>query len=342
MNGYELNKIAAAVLLSGTIAMSISLGMSALYKEGEEHASAEPKRGYSIAGAETADAGAAVAAAVDTGPVDILPFLQTVDLKKGEELLKRCTSCHTFEKGGPNRVGPNQWAIVGSKFAHKEDYAYSDALKALHETKVWGFQEMSDFLENPKKYLPGNKMAFAGIKKPEDRANLIAYINTLSDNPLPIPKVDPAAAKPAEAPAVAPTDPTAPPADGATPAAAPKANINELLKTADLKLGEQLLKRCTSCHTFEKGGPNRVGPNQWGVVGGDFAHVADFKYSDALKALHGQKKWTFEELDAFLENPRKHLPGNKMAFAGIRKPEERAALIAYINTLSDNPLPLPK
>jgi cytochrome c len=339
MNGLELNKIAAAILLAGTIAMTISLGMEGLYKGGEGHGGEEPKRGYSIAGAGEVTGTTEVAAA--SGPVDILPFLQTVDLKKGEELVKRCTSCHSFEKGGPNKVGPNQWGIIGSMFGHKEDYSYSDALKAEHGKKTWGFQEMSDFLENPKKYLPGTKMAYAGIKKPEDRANLIAYLNTLSDKPLAIPKVDPAAAKPAEAAAA----PATTPADGAAPAApaeAPKADINALLKTADLKLGEQLIKRCTSCHSFEKGGPNRVGPNQWGVVGGDFGHVEGFSYSDAIKALHGQKKWTFAELDAFLENPKKYLPGTKMSFAGIKKPEERAALIAYLNTLSDKPLPLPK
>jgi cytochrome c len=336
MQNLEMNKIAAAILLAGVIGMSISIITESLHG-GHESGEHEAKRGYTIEGAETA--AAETGAAVATGPVDILPYLQTVDLKAGEALVKRCTSCHSFEKGGANKVGPNQWGIVGSQHAHKDDYTYSDALKAMHDKK-WGFQEMSDFLENPKKYVAGTKMAYAGLKKPEERANLIAYLNTLSDSPLPIPKVDPAATKPAE-PAAAPADGATPPtAPAAAPAASGPVDILPFMKTADLKLGEQLLKRCTSCHTFDKGGPNRVGPNQYGVVGGGYGHAEGFNYSDIIKAQHGKKNWDFQELSNFLENPKKYLPGTRMAFAGLKKPEERAALIAYMNTLSDKPLPI--
>lgn len=177
-NSFELNKIAGAILLAGFIAMTSGLISEALYHGTVgEHATKEEKRGYTIAGAE--DTGSEHAAPKEEEkPVDIGPLMAGADAKAGEAVLKKCTSCHTFDKGGKDGVGPNQWGLIGSHFGHKEGYAYSEALKAMKDKK-WGFQELSDFLANPKKYIPGNKMSFAGIKNPQDRANLIAYLNTL-------------------------------------------------------------------------------------------------------------------------------------------------------------------
>ena len=135
------------------------------------------KRGYQIACAEEAGTDAAAPATPET-PVDIAPFMAAADVAAGEQQLKKCTACHTLDKGGKNGVGPNQWGLVGSNFGHMDGYAYSDAIKAKHSEK-WTEQALSEFLANPKKYIPGNKMSFAGMKKPEDRANLIAYLNTL-------------------------------------------------------------------------------------------------------------------------------------------------------------------
>ncbi len=186
-SGLEMNKIAAAVLLAGIIAMVAGIASEALYRGGlGEHAEGEHKRGYTIAGAESAgDTGGAPKE--DEKPVDILPLLAKADIKAGEAASKKCTSCHTLDKGGKNGIGPNQWGLVGSHFGHMEGFAYSSALAAMKDKK-WGFQELSDFLANPKKYIPGNKMSFAGMKNPQDRANLIAYLNTLSDKPLALPK----------------------------------------------------------------------------------------------------------------------------------------------------------
>jgi cytochrome c len=177
--GLEMNKVAAAVLLAGIIAMVSGLLSEGLYHGSiGGHKDAHAKRGYSIAGAEEEGAGAATASAEPEKPVDIAPFMAKADAAAGKAQLAKCTACHTFDKGGKNGVGPNQWALVGSHFGHADGYAYSDAIKAMKDKK-WDAQTLSDFLANPKKYIPGNKMAFAGIKKPEDRANLIAYLSTL-------------------------------------------------------------------------------------------------------------------------------------------------------------------
>lgn len=112
------------------------------------------------------------------------------------------------------------------------------------------------------------------------------------------------------------------------------------LASADVARGENAAKKCIACHSLDKGGPNKVGPNLWNVYMNEHAHTEGFSYSAAMKSEQGQ--WTAEALDKFLTNPRAAIKGTSMAFAGIRRPEERADVIAYLATLSDNPKPLPK
>lgn len=179
MSGIELNKIAASVLLAGLIAMVSGLVAEGLYSEGESE-----KRGFKVEVA--AEQGSGSAPAAEQKPVDIAPFLAKADLKQGEQLLGRCASCHTFKKGEPNGVGPNQYGLVGRKMATEAGFNYSDAMKSKGGT--WDFQSLSEFLTSPQKFVPGTRMAYAGMKKPEERAALIAYINqTFSDSPLPLP-----------------------------------------------------------------------------------------------------------------------------------------------------------
>jgi cytochrome c len=117
-------------------------------------------------------------------------------------------------------------------------------------------------------------------------------------------------------------------------------SIEQLLAKADVGRGENAAKKCAACHTFNKGGRNLVGPNLWGVVGRPKASEAGFNYSAAMKAKGGN--WTIDELNQFINNPRGYVPGTNMTFAGVQRGSERADVIAYLNTLSDNPSPLPK
>jgi cytochrome c len=129
---------------------------------------------------------------------------------------------------------------------------------------------------------------------------------------------------------------------GGGPAAAPAADdpLPQRLAKAEVGRGENSAKKCQSCHTFDKGGRNLVGPNLWGVVGRAKAAVQGFNYSAAMKAKGGN--WTPEELDAYLQNPKAMVPGTNMNFAGIPRGSERADLITFLNSKSDNPVQLPK
>lgn len=188
MDGFELNKIAGAILLAGVTAMSISMVVGGLYGE-QLHHGEEPKRGYQI---EVAEESSSSGAAVEEAPVDIAQYFAQASVEKGQSLTKACAACHGFDEGGAHKVGPNLWNIVGQKLAHHTDYSYSNAM-ASHGGE-WDYQSLSLFLEKPKKFVPGTKMAYAGMKKPEDRASLILYLHSLSNSPLPLPE-PPAAAE---------------------------------------------------------------------------------------------------------------------------------------------------
>ena len=137
------------------------------------------------------------------------------------------------------------------------------------------------------------------------------------------------------------------PLPGGEAAAAPKQEAPKaetplpvLLASADAKKGEQLAKVCTACHDFAKGGVAKVGPPLWGVVGRPVATIAGFNYSDSIKAIGGD--WTFEKLAHWIANPKVMASGTKMAYPGERDPLKDADILAYLQTLSDNPVPFPK
>lgn len=165
----EQNKILAAILVAGIIAM-----LAGFVAHLVVHPHALEENAFKIEGVVAAMPGNATAAPAEAEPINDL--LVTANATQGEKISKVCASCHTFDKGGPHRVGPNLSGIVGAKHAHAGDYAYSDAMKA--SSGNWDTDSLNKFLWSPKKFIPGTKMSFAGLKKPEDRAALIKWLQT--------------------------------------------------------------------------------------------------------------------------------------------------------------------
>jgi len=131
---------------------------------------------------------------------------------------------------------------------------------------------------------------------------------------------------------------TEPPAGGGT-TAPQEEPIEQLLAKATPEKGASIAKKCLACHDFAKGGPNKVGPNLYGIVNRDRATHEGFSYTAAMKGKGG--KWTFDDLNKFIANPKGFVPGTAMGFAGIPKDGERADVIDYLRTLADSPVPLP-
>ena len=174
-----VNKVAGAVLCAGLLAMSSGFISEQIY-----HPTLLEKPAFAIA----ADAGGSApvqTAAAPAGPAAIGPMLAAASVENGKKVAKKCSSCHTFEKGGKNKIGPNLWNIVGAKPAGVAGFSYSSALQGLGTN--WDYEELSKFLYKPKDYANGTKMTYAGLKKDQDRADLIAYLRSLSDNPKPMP-----------------------------------------------------------------------------------------------------------------------------------------------------------
>lgn len=199
------NTIAGWALAGGIAALGLSI-LSGMYF----HSERPEKMGYVVEGVE---------AEGETGGAEaekpIAFYLASADPAKGAEVFKKCAACHNAEKGGSNALGPNLWGMLGEQIGTGHSgYAFSDALKSKGGT--WDWQNMSDWLKSPKTFAPGTKMTFAGLSKPEDRANIIAYLNQQSDAPRPMPAV------PAEA-AAAPVEEGAPADNAAAPAEASEA-----------------------------------------------------------------------------------------------------------------------
>ena len=197
MDSFELNKILGAVLGTCLVLLAMNIAAGAIFTPPKL-----AKPGYEIVVPEHPTE-EAKGPAEEAQPIEVL--LASASVERGENVVKKCASCHTFTKGGPNRVGPNLWGVVGRKHASEAGFNYSAAMQKMSGN--WTIDELNKFLTSPKAFVPGTAMSFAGLRD-KDRADAIAYLNTLSDSPAPLPTKAaeapaapaPAAAAPAEAP----------------------------------------------------------------------------------------------------------------------------------------------
>ena len=178
LNSFELDKIMGAVLATCLLLLVTSMTAGAIFAPGKV-----AKPGYEIAVKEDASGGAGPAKAAAAVPIETL--LANASVEKGQAASKKCAACHTFEKGGPNKVGPNLFGIVGEERGVGHNFNFSAAMKA--KTGKWTIDDLNKFIESPKGFIPGTAMGFAGISKDTERADLLAYLNSLSDSPAPLP-----------------------------------------------------------------------------------------------------------------------------------------------------------
>ena len=175
MDGFEINKIIAAILATVLIVFSINKFVDILFRADKPQQSA-----YKIEKVETT-----LASASKQTEVGINELLAMGDVQHGEKVFKKCSSCHMIAAGGKNMIGPNLWSVLGRKTGSVSDYKYSKALAAYG--KEWTFAEMNGFLIKPSAHIKGTKMAFAGLRNEKDRASVILFMNSKSDSPLPTP-----------------------------------------------------------------------------------------------------------------------------------------------------------
>lgn len=288
------------------------------------------------------------------------------DPDKGERVFNKCKACHAVEQGA-NGAGPYLYGVVGRQVDTAQGFGYSGALEQAAD--VWTPEALYGFLENPGGYAPGTTMGFAGLNKSEDRVNVIAYLDMTDGDMTEVAgaameeshsETETAAAEAteetaaeavtAEEPTVAEPEPTAE-AEAAAEAATEEAATEEaaaeetateeaaaggesgfaaLVAAADPADGEKVFRKCQACHVADAE-TNRVGPHLVGIVGRAIGGVDGFNYSGAL-ADHGGE-WTLDNLNAWLEDPKGFAPGNKMSFRGLNSEEERAAVIAYMQSV---------
>jgi cytochrome c2 len=346
---------------------------------------------------------------------DLAQMFASADASSGERVFNQCRACHMLEDGA-NGVGPHLYGVVARDVGSVDGFNYSGALSEVND--VWTAEELYAFLENPAGYAPGTSMGYSGLSKPEDRVNLIAYLDeTDGENNIEIAAAETEAVAEAEEGAAdesmaedaatdegasdeamtedAATDEAAsdeamaeesaaaedaaadegvaeeavaedtaadegtseeatadePASDEAMAeeaaagetasddSATDEATASEgasafatMVASADPDAGQRIYRQCQACHQIENE-RNGVGPHLVGVVGRDIASVDGFNYSDALAGLDGA--WTLDELSAWIENPRDYAPGNRMGFRGLSDEQDRANLMAYLQSVGN-------
>jgi cytochrome c len=377
----ELNKIAAAVLTAGVVAMGTGFVADLLVKP---HSPEEPV--YKVALKD--DTGGGGSAGGGSGgeeeqAPDLATLLANASASDGESASRACAACHSFNKGGPNKVGPNLYDVMGAKIAGVSDFNYSSALSG--KEGEWTYEKMDAWLENPSEWAPGTSMSYNGIKDPEKRADMIAYLRQQGENPPPLPEPEQQTAEAsgsgeetasdgggeqqaaegsgemssgdgdmADSSDQAASDQAAgdsgasesdagetqtAKADateatgGGDSASGGGSALEQKVASADPSAGQSAVAVCNACHSWNKGGPNKVGPNLWNVMGGKIAGVDGFNYSNALSGMEGE--WTVEKMDEWLEKPNEFAPGNRMTYPGVKDDQKRYNIIAYMLQQTD-------
>lgn len=181
MDGFELNKIAGAVLSAMLVIAAgktiVDIGL---------HKHAPEKAGWALPITEVKTKAAEPEVAFDAKAV--LASLPKASAENGRDVFKKCLACHTPDKGGRNLVGPNLWGVVGRKIAQMPGFNYSEGMKAHPGATEWSWEELAKYLHSPAQTIPGNRMQFPGVKDNVDLADLLAYMRTLSDTPAPLPQ----------------------------------------------------------------------------------------------------------------------------------------------------------
>ena len=185
MDSFEISKFAGAAICA---LLAIILPQT-LVETFSKHAASDAHSGYTLPAAAIAAApaaGGSVAAPAGNIFDAVKPLLATVKPDAGASTFKACQACHSGDKGGANKVGPALWGLVGRKAGAHEGFTYSEAMKS--KGGEWTYDRLAAFLNSPKAYVPGTKMVYNGIADPEKLAELLAYLGTLSDSPVPLPK----------------------------------------------------------------------------------------------------------------------------------------------------------
>jgi len=183
MSSLEVNKIIASLIIAFLIIVFISVtGDILVKKQGINNGNDLTAYLVDIPEKDTYDSETTKKLAV-TEPIS--PFLINASIEKGEKLFKKCAACHSYNKDGANKVGPNLWNLINRPKGSIKAFSYSKALSEFGGD--WTFEDLSEFLYKPKKYMEKTKMNFAGLKETEDRANLILFIREQSDEPIPLP-----------------------------------------------------------------------------------------------------------------------------------------------------------
>ena len=182
MDSFEINKIAGAVLGTALVVFGLKEVAGIIY-----HSDAPEKPGMMIEVANAATGHGETKSEPEAAPmVSMATLMSSANADNGPNAMKACKACHNWTNGGKNKAGPNLWNIVGSNIAAGEGFKYSNAFKDK-ASETWSYEALNAFLTKPKAFIPGTKMGFAGIKSDAKRADVIAYMRTLSDDPKPLP-----------------------------------------------------------------------------------------------------------------------------------------------------------